>query len=343
MEEIGESDDDTDVRRAFAHVAGVLFRQFEFKLQVNFANQFDVRDLYVGVVKVPFLSAVRVGYTMEPFGLERLGSSNDSTFMERALTTVFTPNRNTGVLLHRRFTENRRLYAAVGLFEDTVARPDFGEIFQDVGDGNLALTGRVTGLPVRSEDGRQLVHVGVAASYREPLDETLRFKARPESDLAQNYVDTGEFDAEDELRLGFEFGNVLGSFSLQSEFMVDVVSDDDHGLDFDDRLFPAFYVQASYVLTGEHRSYREQIGAFGRVHPRNPFPLEGWGAWEVAARYSFLDLDSKDVDGGVLHDWTVGLNWYTNHYSRVMVNYVLAHPEGLDFAHIVQMRLQIAF
>ncbi len=41
MEEIGESDDDTEVRRAFAHMAGVLFRQFEFKLQVNFANQFD--------------------------------------------------------------------------------------------------------------------------------------------------------------------------------------------------------------------------------------------------------------------------------------------------------------
>ena len=45
----------------------------------------------------------------------------------------------------------------------------------------------------------------------------------------------------------------------------------------------------------------------------------------------------------MLHDWTVGLNWYTNHYSRVMFNYVLAHPEGLDIAHIAQMRLQIAF
>ena len=54
-------------------------------------------------------------------------------------------------------------------------------------------------------------------------------------------------------------------------------------------------------------------------------------------------LDSKNVEGGVLHDWTVGLNWYVNHYSRVMFNYVLAHPEGHDFAHIVQMRFQIAF
>lgn len=341
--EIGGADDDIEFRRVYAEVAGVAYRQFEFKAQFNFAGSFDVRDLYAGLVGIPFLSAVRVGHIREPFSLDMMTGSNSITFLERALPTVFAPNRNLGVMMHRRFTKTRRIYSAIGIFQDTVNNPDFTELREDFGDGNFGLTARVTGLPIASDDRRELLHLGVGASFRNPSDDTLRYRSRPESFLAQNYVDTGEFKAEDELRLGGEIATVMGPLSLQGEFIMSVVNEEDDDVDFDDRVFPSFYAQASYVLTGEHRSYREKVGAFGRVHPENPFPLEGWGAWEVAARYSYLDLDSKDIEGGVLHDWTLGVNWYLNHYSRLMFNYVLAHPEGHDFAQIWQMRLQIAF
>ena len=71
------------------------------------------------------------------------------------------------------------------------------------------------------------------------------------------------------------------------------------------------------------------MGAFGSVHPDEPFWWEKAGAFEIAGRYSYLDLDSAGINGGVLHDWTLGLNWYTNRNSRVMLNYIAAHPEGL--------------
>ena len=92
----------------------------------------------------------------------------------------------------------------------------------------------------------------------------------------------------------------------------------------------------SYVLTGESRRYRKNVGAFGRVHPER-----GSGAWELVGRYSYLDLNSDGIEGGVLHDWTLGLNWYINFHSRVMFNYIAAHPEGFGVEHIAQVRLQI--
>ena len=336
---VGESDNGIEVRRFFLELGAFILWTVEFNFQFDFAEQPDVRDLYAGFV-VPFAFWLRVGHIREPFGLEMMTSSNDITFMERSLGSAFAPNRNLGVLLHRRFGPKRRLYTAFGIFEDTPSNPNFDEMRDALGEGNYALTGRMTGLPFISEDGRELFHMGAAVSYRIPSDDTLRFRSRPESHLAQVYVDTGSFDADHEVRLGLEAATVLGSLSLQSEFMVDVASGT---MAFDDRVFAGFYGMASYVITGENRLYREQIGAFGRIYPDNPFPLEGWGAWEVAARYSYLNLDSEDVQGGELHDWTLGVNWYLNHYSRVMFNYVLSHPEGLDNAHIFQLRLQFTF
>ena len=95
----------------------------------------------------------------------------------------------------------------------------------------------------------------------------------------------------------------------------------------------------------EHRVYDTGKAAFGRVKPTHNFnPSEDhWGAFELAGRYSYLDLDSSGVDGGKLGNATLGLNWYLNHYSRVMFNYVLTHPEGLDFGHIWQFRWQVNF
>jgi len=67
----------------------------------------------------------------------------------------------------------------------------------------------------------------------------------------------------------------------------------------------------------------------------------GRGAYEVAARYSYLDLDSGTIAGGKLHDLTLGLNWYANRNMRMMFNYVAASPEGFDVQHAFQARLQL--
>src|SRR5262249_47255157 len=52
----------------------------------------------------------------------------------------------------------------------------------------------------------------------------------------------------------------------------------------------------------------------------------GWGAWELAARYSYTDLNDgtglQRVEGGIMHGFTAGLNWYLNNALKLQFEYV---------------------
>jgi phosphate-selective porin OprO and OprP len=105
-----------------------------------------------------------------------------------------------------------------------------------------------------------------------------------------------------------------------------------------DLQFHSGYAYASWFLTGESRSYsptsilgRFREGIFQRVIPKtNVFcrdrskGLAGPGAWEIAARWGYIDLNSGPVRGGFLQDVTLGVNWYLNPHTKVQFNVVRA-------------------
>jgi phosphate-selective porin OprO/OprP len=104
-------------------------------------------------------------------------------------------------------------------------------------------------------------------------------------------------------------------------------------------------VQVSYFLTGEHRVYDQKLGAFKRTAPMKPCSLSKgqWGAFEVGARYSHLNLNDNMVRGGVMSDYTIGVNWYLYRNLRVMLNGVLAHLNGVGETYIAQSRVSLDF
>jgi len=113
--------------------------------------------------------------------------------------------------------------------------------------------------------------------------------------------------------LGLEAVLVYGPFSLQSEYYLAWV--DRRGAD--NLSFHGGYVYASYLLTGEHRTYRRDRGCFDRVNPDEDFfrlrtgngsVATGKGAWELAYRYSLVDLRDADIQGGFVRDHTIGVN-----------------------------------
>ena len=96
-----------------------------------------------------------------------------------------------------------------------------------------------------------------------------------------------------------------------------------------DAEFVAFVKQASagltrtaYLLTGEHRPYNKKSGVFTRPIPTNPFGKAGCGALEIAGRWSYVDLNDQNIQGGRQYDWTFGLNWFPNQYTRFAFNYI---------------------
>ena len=73
----------------------------------------------------------------------------------------------------------------------------------------------------------------------------------------------------------------------------------------------------------------------------------GFGAWELAARYSTIDLNDSTVTGGKQNTYSVGLNWYPNTVIRFMLDYLHADVRDKPGSNVsmdaVAARAQFAF
>lgn len=331
---VGELQDaTTEFRRARFYIAGTIYDKIIFKAQYDFAGgDADFKDVYLGLKKLTGVGTLKLGHIKEAFGLEELTSSKYITFMERALPAVFTPGRNTGIGVLKTELDERLTWAA-GAFLDAGS---FGD--EDGAENSFAASARITGIPWYEGKDR-LLHLGLAYSYRDAKDDSVRFRERPETHLAPEFVDTGGIGADSENRYGIETALVYGPLSVQGEYMVAKVD----ALSGSDPEFSGYYAYVSYFLTGEHRAYKKSAGAFSRVKPKANFGKGGFGAWELALRYSALDLNDETITGGELEDITFGVNWYLNPNVRVMGNYVRADLDGVGDANIFQTRFQIDF
>lgn len=98
--------------------------------------------------------------------------------------------------------------------------------------------------------------------------------------------------------------------------------------------FNGGYVQGSYTFGGR-RYYKPTTGAYSGVIPDRPFIFgtDGWGALEVAGRFSIVDLNAASpgyigfsgpasaILGGEQTSYGAGLNWYPNNNIRFMLDY----------------------
>jgi phosphate-selective porin OprO/OprP len=205
---------------------------------------------------------------------------------------------------------------------------------------HYSFTGRLTFTPLYENKGKQLLHLGVALSARDLGASDFRYRQRPEIHLADRYVDTGKFTADKVTLLGAEAAVILGRFSVQAEYM----SASMDASDVNDPSFGGFYITASVFLTDDYRAYKQSDAAFDRIKPSaNLFDEGGIGAIELLARYSHLDLNDADIEGGKEDNFTIGLNWYLNPYTRVMLDYVSADVKDVGKIGALMMRFQIDF
>ena len=174
--------------------------------------------------------------------------------------------------------------------------------------------------PIETPRGRS-IHLGASFSYRINADEdSLQFRTRPEiATVDDYYVDTGPINNADKVgRLSLEASHVMGRFSWQSEVLgARVQRDSLHTVSF-----WGGYIFASWFLTEDSRNYNFGSGGFEPVHVNTPILEGGKGAWEVAARASYVDLTDREIIGGREKNLSIGLNWYLNKRLRVMTNLI---------------------
>jgi phosphate-selective porin OprO/OprP len=329
---LGSLDGDVEWRRARLYASGTVLRHFEYKFQYDFAvrNPPQLKDAFLDFVGLPIPIKIRGGRFKNPLGLELATSSNDLTFLERGLVSAFLPSRNTGFHFHGNLPRHR-LRWSLGILRQ---EDDFGVGSTD----RFGVSGRFAWVFHPWSD-RRLVHFGVDY-LRRPVTDTVRFLERPESHIAPQFVDTGDMPAETVHTGILESVFIQGPLSIQGEAAFTGVSSSETS----NPSFYAFYVYASYFLSGETRRYVPGGGAFERVQPKREFRdgAGGLGAFEIAFRFSRIDLDDEDVTGGRLNDLTAAFNWYATRHYRVLTNVIRAHRSEDEPVWIFQIRLQVA-
>lgn len=336
----GPFDDGVKFRRAYLYTRGNLYDNLSYLMEYNFASGVGFQNFYMAAHDIPVVGNMLVGQTLEPMGLEENSSNNSITFMERGATTAFNPIYNTGIMAWDNLI-NQRARWALGVFKET---DDLGASQSNEG---FAVTARLTGLPYLSADEKQYLHLGGSMSVRDTSDSGYRLRARPGSYIAPYVVDTARIDADSVNLAALEAAAMIGPVFLQSEWSmagVDVNPSETYTSD-DDAEFTAYYIMASYFLTGEYRPYSKSGGTIGRVTPAQNATGKNWGrgAWEIGARYDAIELNDNEIAGGEMDGVTLGLNWYLNPHTRIMWDYVMADVKDVGDVDTFQMRFQFDF
>ena len=200
--------------------------------------------------------------------------------------------------------------------------------------------GRVAWLPYLSTDGGRLLHLGINLRYGHPNEGTLKLRSRPESFPSPYFVDTGDFAAQSTRMTSLEAYSRRGSVLIGSEYFFQQVDAPESG----DPLFHGGEVAATWLVTGETRTYNTRGGFFNQVSPARPVFQGGPGGWELVGRMSYIDLDSGSLRGGRFWRVTPMVNWYLSDHVRLEMTYGYGTLDRFELrgnTHFFQTRLQL--
>jgi phosphate-selective porin OprO/OprP len=368
-----------NARRARIGVTGTAANNFAFALVYDAGNSSDQTAKGIETAQIIYNglrgTAFEIGYSNTFFTLDQSTGSNDTLFIERASPSNIATNFNTG---------DARANAGFRLFGDRywiggyLTGPASGDSHTLTGERFGAFE-RVAVQALSGPDYTLHLGLGYDQLLRAPnagngTANTLSLSDQPELRIdPTTLLNTGTMGT---LTNPVTGGHVLDvetaatfkNLYWQGEYY-------DYGVDrlgVSNASFEGGYGEVSWTLTGEHHVYNPQSAAYFRISPKTPFSLShgGWGAWELAARVSYVDLDSNflagttlskspaAVDGGIQRGYTFGLNWYPNDLIRFILDYnhvvyskangtaatglPLGAPIGASF-DAVALRAQVAY
>jgi phosphate-selective porin OprO/OprP len=332
----------TNFRRAQLGFQGIAFRDWSYSFLYDFGgygaeNRGYIYNAFIEYDGLkPFF--FRIGAYTPPEGQEDQTGSGDLFFPERpaavdvARNIAGAPSREAatiGVQDDRYFaslsytgkktTDNTSTGAAVGTF-----------------DAQQALIGRAAYLALATPEAKWLVegHITDVLKLADPTASTapvataIRFSNGPEVGVdASKTVDTGNIDAKEAREFGFETAGTYDRLYGQGGWFRYEV---DRRTAVPNPHFSGWYAFLTYSLTGEQHPYDPTTASFRNLRPTNPLGTPGgWGAWEVTARYSDIDLNFQPfataaaggIAGGKQDVWSLGLNWYPNNIIKFQLNY----------------------
>lgn len=338
----------TNFRRARFGIEGTIARNFDYSFIYEFggtgvegAGQIQQAYLQFSALRPLYL---RAGAYAPSANIEDATGAGDTLFLERASVSEITrglagaDGRSAAGVIYA--PERYFLSAAY-----TGAKVGQSSVF----DEQQGSVGRAAALVYTNEHANVLL--GVNGSYVWDLPDTtagpgsatnVSFGDRPELRVdGTQLVSTGSIDARSAYHYGFDAGANYDNLYLEGGYFR--FGADRRGTS-DDPDFSGYYVQASWVLTGEPRRYNQASASWKVPKVASPFTGtagSGWGAWELAARYSTVDLNynpgtagapvpATGIRGGEQDIWSAALNWYANSAIRIAFEYQAVSIDRLN-------------
>ncbi len=342
----------TNVRAIETAFNGGIGEDFTYSIALSFESGVSVNDAfftYHGIKN----TQVSIGQVISPFCLENANSSKWVPFLERSLV-VNTLRPCLGIGLNVSHWGDHYVVTFASTTPPHGTNKDATGITHR--SDKLTNTARGVFIPIKTKG--QVLQVGASGVYADnsptfrddtPNIDGRRFSTRPEA-RARNtpiYVNSGNsMGIENYHEWGLEAAGQFGPLLLQTEYLQANI----HRQSNPNLAFYGWHAQVAYVLTGETRAYKETQASFGGVKPKCKY-----GAFEVAARHSMVNLNDEDIHGGKERNTAVSLGWYVNQNLKVLTNYIYAsidptreigarnpHPSKRHI-HIIGARAQIVW
>ena len=350
----GRSADLMDIRRARIDLRIIQRDTYEVKLSAEFGGgKTKLEDGYVDW-HLFGESALRLGQFDYPFGNEPQRSSQYTMFIEKSMAAALADGgRDRGISLQGGLFDRLFTYQLAAMQGAGDNRLDSN----DAADGVARLVFRVWG-----EEGNSGLWVG--GSYvnglHRSLGDEIALKAESRSGAGPDTAHPGVSYFKATIgkgidyyvrKIGYEATAVFEPVNMQVETF-NLAYSIEHPV-----AIKGGYVAASWVLGGGRRNFRQ--GNWRRAAVVAPITRHGAGAWELAARYSWAEVDPRFFeDNGLYEGWvalnsppsgtsgvkqqtfytrklqafTVGVNWAPDTYTTIMFNWVVTTTDGIASA-----------
>ena len=305
------------LRKVRPTLEGTVYKYFDFRLMPDFGQgALAVQDAYLEVNYLKWLKP-RVGKFKTPFGLERLQSDVNNSFIELGLPSNLVPNRDIGAQVSGEVWDGALTYAA-GIFNGV---PDGASSDAD-NNNNKDVAARIFAEPFKNSDMTVLNGLGLGAAGTFGRQETTLPSYRSPAQATFFSYQTGVTTNGDLKRFSPQAYYYYGPAALLGEYVLsqqEIEKQPKH----DTLTNSAWQILGSYVLTGEKASY-------GGVKPLRPFLKDGGlGAFEVVSRVGSLQIDQQAFNDGMAGAssarqaiaWGLGLNWYMSSNIKFAVDW----------------------
>ena len=359
-------------RRAQIGVTGTAWKDWSYNLTLDFGGNGLENSgyLYTAYLEYdgfkPF--GIRAGAYAPPAGIEDATGSADLLFLERpasadiARNIAGSPSR-TAVTL---FAQDTDYLIAASLTGDKANVGSTTKLNTAPFDEQLAFVGRASWLAVNTPEFKWLLDADLTHVFK-PADNVagsvpsttvlnaVSFSNGPELAVDSfKTVNTGNIDAKTVTEYGFETAAEYDALYAQGGyFRYDITR---RNTAIVSPNFSGWYALVTYSLTGETHAYDPTTASFRGLRPLTGLGSGGWGAWELKARYSSIDLDynpltstaTGGIGGGIQDVWSAGVNWYPTNgvrfsleYDNIKVNHVNAPTTDIS-SDAIGLRTQLS-